>query len=114
MAYLNDNKFIGNIGKDVEVKTFDNEEKVGRTSLAVTKKFKKQDGSKGEKTIWLNLVFPSHLVENASKLVTKGRMVLIEAELDIREYEKDGAKQLFHEFRVENFQLLDKPKEDAD
>lgn len=111
MASLNRVQLIGNIGKDVELKTFSNSgDKVGKTSIAVTERFKKADGSKGEKTTWVNLDFPSHLLEHAQKLVTKGRQVLVEGKLEIRDYEQDGAKKTYVGVRVEDYQLLDKPK----
>ena len=114
MAYLNRVELIGNIGKDVEVKTFENGGSLGRTSIAVTKRWKKDDGSKGEKTTWFNLTFPSHIVANAAKLVTKGRQILVTGELEIREYEKDGQKHQATEVRVEDYQLLDPKPESAE
>lgn len=107
MAYLNRFECVGNIGRDIEVRVFpESGTRIGRTSIALTKVWKKKDGTKGDKTTWVNIAFPEHLVENAEKFVTKGRQVFIEGELDIREYDKDGVKHFAHEIRVESFQLL--------
>lgn len=114
MAFHNQVTLIGNIGKGgVEVMEGANG-KWGRASVAVTKRWKKEDGEKGEKTTWINLVFPTHLLDNAVKLVTQGRQVFILGELDIREYEADGQKKTGVDIRVESYQLLGaKPDEKA-
>lgn len=113
MAFLNSCSFIGNIGKDVEVKTFENGGKVGNTSLAITKQWKDKDGNKQEKTTWLNLEIPAHLVDSAAQYVKKGRQVHISGELDIRDYEKDGQKHYAHSIRVDGYQLLGAKPEGA-
>lgn len=115
MAYLNSNQYIGNIGTGgVKVHTFEQSgDKIGRASLAVTKRWTKESGEKGERTTWIPLMFPSHLVENAAKFVTQGRQVFVEGELETREYEKDGQKHTAFEIRVSNYQLLGKKPEDS-
>ena len=104
MAYRNSCQFIGNIGRDLEVKTFDNG-KLGNSSMALTKKWKKE-GVSQEKTTWVNLTFPGHLVDTAAAFIKKGRQVFIEGELETREYEKDGVKHTAFSVRVDNYQLL--------
>ncbi len=106
MAHLNQCSFIGNLGKDVEPKTFEGGGKVGNSSLAVTKKWKDKEGATKERTTWLNLEFPSHLVDTAVQYAKKGRQVHINGELEIRDYEKDGQKHYAHSIRVDGFQLL--------
>ena len=113
MAFLNDCSFIGNIGKDVEVKTFEGGGKVGNTSLAVTKQWKDKEGAKKEKTTWLNIEFPAHLVDGAAQFVTKGRQIHIKGELEIRDYDKDGVKHYAHSIRVDGYQLLGPKPEGA-
>ena len=113
MAYRNACQFIGNIGKNVEVKTFPDGGKVGNSSMAVTKKWKK-DGVEQSKTTWINLSFPSHLVETAAKYVKTGRQVFVEGELETREYEKDGHKIPAFSIRVDNYQLLGSKPEGAE
>ena len=112
MAYRNSCTFIGNVGKDVEVKVFPDGGKVGNSSMAVTKKWKK-DGVEQSKTTWLNLTFPSHLVETAAKYVKTGRQLFVEGELETREYDKDGQKHLALAIRVDNYQLLGSKPEGA-
>jgi len=112
MAYRNSCSFIGNIGGDVEVKTFADGGKIGNSSMAVTKRWKTQEGEKKDKTTWINLTFPTHLVENAASFVKKGRQVFVEGELETREYEKEGQKHQAFSVRVDNYQLLgSKPEE---
>ena len=106
MAYRNQCSFLGNIGKDVDVKTFENGGKLGNTSLAITKKFKDKNDQLQEKTTWINLTFPASMVDNAVKLVTKGKQVIVDGELETREYEKEGVKHSTFSIRVTGFQLL--------
>lgn len=113
MAFLNDCNFIGNIGKDMEVKTFEDGGKVGNSSLALTAKWNDKEGNKQEKTTWLNLEFPAEKVENAAKWVKKGRQIHIKGELSIREYEKEGVKHFAHSIRVRDYQLLGPKPEEA-
>jgi len=113
MAYLNDCRFIGHTGQDMKVVNFPDGGKVGNCTLAITKKWKKE-GVLQEKTTWLDLSFPAHIVDTAANLITKGRHLLVEGELETREYEKDGVKMKAFGIRVGNFQLLDKKPEEAD
>ena len=113
MAYRNKCSFIGNVGRDIEIKVFGNG-KLGNTSLAVTKKWKDAQGAKQERTTWLNLTVPAHILENAQKFMTKGKQVIVDGELELREYEKDGVKHTAVSVRVVDFQLTgSKPVDNA-
>ena len=111
MAYRNKCSFIGNLGRDIEVKTFDSGSKLGNTSLAMTKKWKDRSGVKQERTTWLNLTFPPHILDNAVKYAVKGKQILVDGELELREYEKDGQKHVGVSLRVVDYQLLGAKKE---
>jgi len=115
MAQVNKAFYIGNLTRDLEVKEFENSgSKVGNTAVAVNESFKGKDGTKKESVMFINLEFPDHLVEAASKMVKKGRLIHIEGKTKLRDYEKEGVKHLAHSIRVEDFQMLDpKPAGDS-
>lgn len=106
----------GNVGRDAEVKNFPNGDKVANTSIAQTDKWKK-DGADHSKTSWYDLQFPDHFAENASKLVKKGRHILVEGTLEQRDWKKDvnGTSVDMTSFyiRVTYWKLLDAPKDAA-
>lgn len=115
MAQVNKVFYIGNLTRDLEVKEFENSgSKVGNTAVAVNEIYKLKDGTKKETVTFINLEFPDHLVEHASRMAKKGRLIHIEGKTKLREYEKDGQKHLAHSVRVEDYQMLDpKPVETA-
>ena len=94
MASLNEVTLIGNVGKDVEVKIFDNGGKIAKFSLATTESYKRKDGEKVENTSWHNVVIRSEpLVNIAQKYVGKGSSVCVKGKVYYREYEKEGEKR---------------------
>jgi single-strand DNA-binding protein len=112
MTNVNKCFYIGNLTRDMEVKDFDGGGKVGNTAVAVNESYKAKDGTKKEIVTFINLEFPEHLIEHASKMVKKGRLVHIEGKTKLREYEKDGQKHTGHSVRVDDYTMLDpKPKE---
>lgn len=96
MAYsINKATLIGNVGKDPEIKTFQNGGKVAQFSLATTESWKdKASGEKKTETEWHNIVVKNEgLVGIVEKYIKKGSKLYIEGKLETREYEKDGVKK---------------------
>lgn len=77
---------FGNVGKDPEVRTFENGNKVAKFSLATNKSYTK-NGEKVTETAWHNIVLWGKLAELAEKFVKKGNSVIIEGEISYRSYE---------------------------
>lgn len=75
----------GNIGKDAEVKDFQNGNSVINFSVADTKKWTDKSGQKQEKTNWIECVWYLNNTSIAQYL-TKGTKVLIEGEPTSRAY----------------------------
>lgn len=80
---------MGHVGKDPDVKTFDNGGVVAQFTLATTKKgFTKKDGVEiPEHTEWHNIVLQNGLAKIAAQYVKKGDKLYIEGELRTRMYE---------------------------
>lgn len=105
MASLNEVTLIGNVGKDVEVKIFDNGGKIAKFSLATTESYKRKDGEKVENTSWHNVVIRSEpLVNIAQKYVGKGSSVCVKGKVYYRDYEKEGEKRKLTEIVLDPFQ----------
>lgn len=83
----------GNVGKDPEVRTLESGKKVAKFSLATNKSYTNAVGEKITETSWHNIVLWGKLAELAEKYLTKGSSVIIEGEVQYRNYEnKDGIK----------------------
>ena len=105
MASLNEVTLIGNVGKDVEVKVFDNGGKIAKFSLATTESYKRKDGEKVENTAWHNVVIRSEpLVNIAERYVGKGSSVCVKGKVYYREYEKEGEKRKLTEIVLDPYQ----------
>ncbi len=82
---MNKQILSGNIGKDAEVKDFQNGNSVINFSVADTKKWTDKNGQKQEKTNWVECVWYLNNTSIAQYL-NKGTKVLIEGEPTARAY----------------------------
>lgn len=106
---------MGNVGKDPDVKTFDNGGVVAQFPLATTKRgFKTKDGKEvPERTEWHNIVLSNGLAKVAEQYVKKGDKLYIEGELRTRSYEdNNGVKHFITEVYGYDMEMLT-PKKDG-
>ena len=90
---LNKVTLIGNLGRDPEVRTFQNGGRVANLSLATTERWKK-DGEQKERTEWHRVVvFNESLVGVAEKYLHKGSKVYLEGQLETRKFTSDGIER---------------------
>jgi single-strand DNA-binding protein len=100
---------IGNLGKDPEVKSFENGGKIANFTVGVTERgYKTKDGKEiPDHTEWFNCsVRQNGLAGVVEQYVKKGNKVYVEGKLRTREYEKDGQKKYLTELLVDNMELL--------
>lgn len=100
---------IGNLGKDPEVKSFENGGKIVNFTVGVTERgYKTKDGKEiPDHTEWFNCsVRQNGLAGVVEQYVKKGNKVYVEGKLRTREYEKDGQKKYLTELLVDNMELL--------
>jgi single-strand DNA-binding protein len=85
---LNKVTLIGNLGKDPEIRSFQNGGRAAHFSLATTESWKdKQSGERKEKTEWHQVAIMSDgLVTVAEKYLKKGSKVYIEGKLETRKW----------------------------
>lgn len=99
---------LGNVGQDIEVVTFDNGNKIAKTTLATSEHWKdKTTGEKKTATEWHNLVFIGAVVGVVEKYVKKGDKLSVEGKIKTRSFEnKDGVKMYRTEIEVRDVHLL--------
>jgi single-strand DNA-binding protein len=98
-------QLIGRLGKDPDVKDF-NEKKKASFSIATTDTYKNQKGEKVEDTQWHNVVIWGKLAGVAEKYLKKGNEVAIEGKLIHRVFETNGEKRFITEINVNDLVML--------
>ena len=115
MRGLNKVTLIGNLGKDPEVQTLENEVKVAKFSVATTENFKDDKGQSRSNTDWHSVVLWRSMAELAEKYLHKGSLVYVEGKLKTRSYDdKDGQKRYVTEVVAEQLIMLDKKENERD
>lgn len=107
---------LGNVGKDPEIKYFDNDRAVASFSLATTERgYRTSNGiDVPEKTEWHNISCWGGLAKIAEQYVKKGDPLYIEGKIRTRSYDdKNGNKRYFTDIHVENLEMLGR-KSDRD
>ena len=106
MAGINKVILVGNLGKDPEVRFFDNDRKKASFSLATSETYNRE-GEKITRTEWHNVVLWGRLAEIAEAYLKKGRQVYIEGKISSRSYEdKEGNTRYITEINGQQMQLL--------
>lgn len=98
-------QLIGHLGKDPEVKEFENGKRAS-FSLATTDTYKNQKGEKVEDTQWHNIVIWGKLALVAEKYLKKGQEIVVEGKLVHRVYESNGEKRYITEINVNDLLML--------
>ncbi|KAF5057415.1 Single-stranded DNA-binding protein [anaerobic digester metagenome] len=100
-------QLIGHLGADPEVKTFENNRKVARLSLATNDEYTDKEGQKVKQTQWHQLVVWGRLAETCEKYLTKGKEVAIEGKLTYRTWnDKDGKSHNITEIMVNELLMM--------
>jgi single-strand DNA-binding protein len=97
---------VGNLGKDPEIRSFQNGGKVANFSIATSESWKdKNTGEKREKTDWHNVaIFNEGLVRVAEQYLRKGSKVYIEGQLQTRKWtDQSGADKYTTEVVLQNY-----------
>ncbi|KGL62057.1 single-stranded DNA-binding protein [Polaribacter sp. Hel1_85] len=98
---------IGNLGDDVKMHYFDDQNCVGRFPIATSESYtNKQTGEKVTTTDWHNIVVRNGLAKVCEKYLTKGDKVYVEGKLKNRQWEQDGVKRYSTEVQVNEMTML--------
>ncbi len=110
---------IGNIGTDLDTRTFSNNNKVMSFSLATSEKWKGKDGQQQERTQWHKIsVFNENLINVLDSYAGKGTKIYLEGKLQTRKYQdSSGSDRYVTEVVLERYngviQLLSKSSSDG-
>jgi single-strand DNA-binding protein len=116
---LNKATLIGHLGKDPQVRTFQNGGRAANFSIATSESWKDKDtGEKKERTEWHSIsILSDGLVTVAEKYLKKGSKVYVEGKLETRKWtDRDGVERYSTEVVLRPYSgeliLLDR-KDDA-
>ncbi len=100
---------LGNVGKEPDIKTMDNGNKVANFSLATSERgYTLANGTQvPDRTEWHNLIAWKGLAEIIEKYVHKGDKLYVEGKIRTRSYDDSkGAKRYVTEIYVDQLELL--------
>lgn len=98
---------IGNLGDEVKMHYFDDQNCVGRFPIATSESYtNRQTGEKVTNTDWHNIVVRNGLAKVCEKYLTKGDKIYVEGKLKNRQWEQDGQKRYTTEVQVTEMTML--------
>ncbi len=106
MASLNRCSFIGNLGRDLELRAMQDGKEIANLTLAVSESWKdKNTGEKKEKTEWVRIViFNQNLVNVAKNYLKKGSKIYVEGQLQTRKWtDNAGVEKYSTEIVLQNY-----------
>ncbi len=114
MAGINKVILVGNLGKDPEVRAFENGVKVAQFSLATSESYKDKDGNWQEQTEWHNIVMWRQLAERAERDLKKGMQIYLEGRIKTRQWtDQNNVTRYTTDILVDRFIMLGKRSENS-
>ena len=117
---LNQCSFIGNLGADPEVRSFQSGGRVCNLRLAISERWKdKATGERKEKTEWISIaIFSDGLVGVAERYLRKGSKVFVQGKMATRKYtDQSGNDRYSTEVVLQGpgavLTMLDSPRDGA-
>ena len=93
MSNFNKIFLIGNLTRDPEIRQTSKGKRVATFGLATNHKYRKADGTAGERVCFVDVVVWEKLAENCEKYLKKGKLIFVEGRLEYRSWETDGKIQ---------------------
>jgi len=106
MPALNRVQLIGRLGKDPEGKFTPTGKKVTHFSVAVSNRWKSNEGEMKESTEWVNVEAWERLGETCHEYLKKGSLVYVEGRLKTDKYEDKGETRYFTKVVAQMVQFL--------
>lgn len=102
---------VGNLTRDIELRYLQNGTAIGKSAIAVTRKFNGANGEKREETCFIDIDFFGRTAEVANQYLKKGSKVLIEGRLRFDQWQdQNGQNRSKHGISVENMEMLGSPQ----
>lgn len=101
---------LGRVGKDPEIRRFENGSVIGNFTLATSERNKdRQTGEMVEKTEWHSISCYGKTAEFAEKYIKKGTTLYVEGKIKYKEYTgKDGVTKKYTEILADTMQFVGK------
>ncbi len=107
MASFNKVILLGNLTRDPQLSYLPSQTAVVEIGLAVNRKFKKQDGSQGDETCFVDCKMFGKRAEVINKYCKKGDPLFVEGRLTFDSWQgQDGSKRSKLRVTVENFEFM--------
>ena len=98
---------VGNLTRDIELRYLQTGTAIGKTGIAVTRKFNSGNGEKREETCFIDIDFWGRTAEIANQYLRKGSKVLVEGRLKLDQWQdQNGQNRSKHSVNVENMEML--------
>lgn len=97
---MNSVLIIGNVTRDLELKTTQTGKSVCNFDVAVARRFNREETDFFRVTVW------EKQAENCAEYLRKGSKVGVRGEMHSREYEQDGEKRLVWGVRADEVEFL--------
>ena len=99
---------VGNLTRDVELRYMPSGSAVATMGMATNRRYKKQDGSQGDDTCFIDVKLFGRTAEVANQYLRKGSKVLVEGKLTYETWsDQSGVKRSKHTVTAESMQMLD-------
>lgn len=107
MANLNKVLLMGNLTRDPQLSYLPSQTAVVEFGLAINRRFKKQDGTQGEESCFVDCQMFGKRAEVINKYLKKGDPLFLEGRLKFDQWQsQDGSKRSKLRVFVENFEFL--------
>jgi single-strand DNA-binding protein len=106
MSARNQFIFIGNVGKDPELKTTGNGTAYCNVSVAVNKRYKDDSGETKTLTNWFSVTLWGKKAETLSKYIKKGATIAVNGELVTRKRKVGDEEITVPDFKVDEVEIL--------
>jgi len=111
----NNVQLIGFLGKDPEIKNFEDGKKLAKVTLATSDRYKNAKGEWVTETQWHNLVAWGKQAETMERFLKKGSELTVRGRISNRNYEdKEGIKRYFTEIVISELHLSNRKNTDKD
>jgi len=113
MANLNEVRLIGRLTRDPELRSTSSGQPVASFGLATSKKFRSQNGTEREDTVFVDITCWGKLAEIVSQYMRKGSQIYLGGRLKLDNWEdrQTGQKRSKLSVVAENVQFLDKKEQ---
>ncbi|MFV0149668.1 single-stranded DNA-binding protein [Empedobacter falsenii] len=97
---------IGNLGDDVKLHHFDEQNCIGRFPIATTESYISRTGERITETEWHNIVTRNKLAELCDRYLKKGDKVFVEGRIKTRKWDDNGQMRYTTEIVANSIEFL--------